>query len=463
MISVIIPCYNAVNVLRQSYDSLPSFDESPGGHALEILMADDGSTDGTGDLITTLSSQDKRIVPVINDWNMGVSATRNRTMKQATGDLIFFMDADDVLLPGALQTLVEQMTPDVDYVRGKHLLWNAEDDSRRANVGEERNFVEVLSITPQSYPQIMAAYSSWNALLRTSILRAQGITFPEELNIGEDRIFNFRYLMACRRISLLNSYTYLWRTAAPDGRQATQVLTKKAAPMFHSIREAIALLSSDWMTQNPAHRAWLATGMHIEMCNNMCTFSTEISNKNLPTEVLEDIQACITQLQPEWIQLEARSIKGRAELYVPLYEQLSLSLGQPPRDEVLRLYFKTLGGLRRAMAEERAAEVEAVVAAPLGLLQKVFEQARQCRSTEELKVEQTLLEQSQLLDPVYYRGQYADVAASGISEVAHFLAYGAAELRAPNEWFDTVAYFERHPNLIRAGMNPLVHYFMTAS
>ena len=90
MISVIVPVYNRKETLGRCVQSLRSqtYEE------LEIILVDDGSTDGSGALCTALSKEDVRI-RVIRKENGGVSSARNAGIEAAKGDYLMFADSDD--------------------------------------------------------------------------------------------------------------------------------------------------------------------------------------------------------------------------------------------------------------------------------------------------------------------------------------------------------------------------------
>lgn len=460
MISIIIPCFNAVLTLAEAIESLPPRSGQPSEVDLEIIIVDDGSSDGTDSLIRDLASKDSRIVPVINLKNHGVSFSRNVGLQKAKGDFVFFMDADDRLQPGALEYLLGFMTPDVDFVRGKHLLWDASLDSRKLNVAEEYSFSEIIAVPPSAFPQMMAFYSSWNSLFRRSLISKEKLKFKEGLAIGEDRLFNFEYLMACRKISLAGAYTYLWRRNDPKGGQATQVQTKEAAPMFSSIAAAVDLLSSVWLSKNPLHRSWLATQMLLELCNNMCAFSYQIERGQISAAASNCLTGSIQNMQPDWIRADKDSVKGYVDVYVPLYDYMAKHLGQEQVEgqDVIKGFLALLGKIRRDLSDAEQRKMAQSGSDGLVLLQRIFADSRKRRSSEVLANEYRTLSQSQLFDPAYYRAVYADVASSDIDPLTHFLEFGTAEMRNPNSWFKTRTYFERNAQLLVAGMNPLAHY-----
>jgi glycosyltransferase involved in cell wall biosynthesis len=113
LVSVIVPAFNAAqflgdavrSVLRQTWT------------AFELIIIDDGSTDDTGDIADRFASDDTRIA-VIHQPNRGLSAARNAGMETSTGEVICFLDSDDMFLPGKLQKQVEflELFPTCDLV-----------------------------------------------------------------------------------------------------------------------------------------------------------------------------------------------------------------------------------------------------------------------------------------------------------------------------------------------------------
>lgn len=99
-LSVIIPCYNAGSYLSQAVSSIRN---QQTGFPLntEIIVIDDGSTDGC---VEKLLGSDLKI---LHQNHQGASAARNYGMKEATGEYLLFLDADDVLVPDAVESLYQ--------------------------------------------------------------------------------------------------------------------------------------------------------------------------------------------------------------------------------------------------------------------------------------------------------------------------------------------------------------------
>ncbi len=112
-ISVIVPTFNRRHLVQRAAASV----RAQGPVRAELIVVDDGSTDGTGDHLT---ASDLALRYLVQE-RTGRSAARNRGMRASTGDYIVFLDSDDALLPGALATLsaVLDARADIDIVHGE--------------------------------------------------------------------------------------------------------------------------------------------------------------------------------------------------------------------------------------------------------------------------------------------------------------------------------------------------------
>ena len=90
LVSVIVPVYNVYPFLQEALDSVIGQTYT----RLEILLVDDGSTDGSGEICEAYAGKDPR-VRVIHQNNLGISAARNRALDTASGEILAFMDPDD--------------------------------------------------------------------------------------------------------------------------------------------------------------------------------------------------------------------------------------------------------------------------------------------------------------------------------------------------------------------------------
>lgn len=105
LVSVIIPVFNVAPYLAEALESVLSQTYKN----LEIIVVDDGSTDGSGAICDEYATRDQRIVLIHQD-NRGLSAARNVGLDHATGEVITFLDPDDAFHPAMVKTMLEGLT-----------------------------------------------------------------------------------------------------------------------------------------------------------------------------------------------------------------------------------------------------------------------------------------------------------------------------------------------------------------
>lgn len=110
--SIVIPVYNVRDYLSECVASVLKLRSE-----IEVLLIDDGSTDGSGALCDELAAKDVRI-RVIHQENGGLSAARNTGIRNSTGDYILFLDSDDFLDPDATEELLSCQSSGVDVLMG---------------------------------------------------------------------------------------------------------------------------------------------------------------------------------------------------------------------------------------------------------------------------------------------------------------------------------------------------------
>jgi glycosyltransferase involved in cell wall biosynthesis len=112
LVSVIVPCFNQAHFLRQAVDSAIA-QSYPN---VEVVVIDDGSTDGTWDVARSYGDR----VKLVQQQNSGLPAARNAGIAAASGEFIVLLDSDDVLLPECIESRmrVMQSDPEIGIVAG---------------------------------------------------------------------------------------------------------------------------------------------------------------------------------------------------------------------------------------------------------------------------------------------------------------------------------------------------------
>ena len=218
LVSVIVPAYNVESKIRRCLTSLCKQNYS----CLEIIVIDDGSTDGTAEEVRKAAKQDARI-RFITQKNKGVAAARNKGLEEAHGAYIAFCDGDDYVSPDYIGKLMEHRgKQDADWVIagfwkviGKNRYMFCEPYEGAVVSQKAREMFLKEWYKNQYIPTV------WGKLYCTEILRKHGITFPENREHGEDTIFNIRYSSVCKRIDFVKAPLYFYE-------ESGQSLTSKS-------------------------------------------------------------------------------------------------------------------------------------------------------------------------------------------------------------------------------------------
>lgn len=112
LVSVVIPVYNANGFLSGAIESI----QNQTYKNLEIIIVDDGSTDETPKILSSLAKKDKRIKILTNKRNLNIASSLNRGIKLAKGSYIARMDADDISLPNRIEKQIKYLLAHPDIV-----------------------------------------------------------------------------------------------------------------------------------------------------------------------------------------------------------------------------------------------------------------------------------------------------------------------------------------------------------
>ena len=205
LISVIVPVYNAAAFLDQCLESVVSQTY----RNLEILVVDDGSTDGSAALCDHWAERDERI-RVIHQPNGGHSAARNAALDAMTGYLVTMVDSDDVLHPEFVSTLLEVMSGNdadiavCDYVpfSGDALTFLTPSARRKECCYNQRE--AILAV----FYQNGLTHSPWARLFKASLF--EGLRFPLGI-IYEDLAIIYPLLKRCQRVVTIGNVLYGYR------------------------------------------------------------------------------------------------------------------------------------------------------------------------------------------------------------------------------------------------------------
>lgn len=217
LISVVIPAYNAGQTILRACESVLS-QSYPN---VELIVVNDGSRDNTGAILDALAEAHGNL-RCIHQANGGVCRARNAGLDAMTGDYLFFLDADDEIIPGALEQLYRiSAAHNCDIVAGPSVA-HRPDGTETPDVyenGKELTIWEGLEAFRNSLLDHPATYSVWGNLYRRQVVAS--VRFVEGKRIHEDSFFYFEVLNRELRMAVTNVHTvryYLTQGSASRAR-----------------------------------------------------------------------------------------------------------------------------------------------------------------------------------------------------------------------------------------------------
>lgn len=204
LLSIIIPVYQAAATLERCLRSILS--QAPAES--EILLVDDGSTDGSAALCDEWAARDSR-VRAFHRKNGGASAARNSGLQYAKGTYIQFVDSDDALLPGLYETVLPRLES------GCEVCVFACKNAGQATPNEAITPVENVALSDIPQKEIEryllstgVFFSPINKVFARSLWKKSEAIFPPELRVNEDAAFNYQLLAQCGSITMLPDAFY---------------------------------------------------------------------------------------------------------------------------------------------------------------------------------------------------------------------------------------------------------------
>ncbi len=225
MVSVVVAVYNAEKYLRQTITSI--LDQTY--REIEVIAVDDGSTDGSPEILHELERQDARLTVLQNhEESDGAAAARNLGVSRATGKYLMVLDADDFFEPdmiGKAVSRAENTGSDVVVFDGYRY-----DDKNRVDL--ERNSILCRDKLPKDKPVfapgengkdlfVMTIGAAWNVLFSMDLVRQHGLLF-KSFHHADDFEFVYLAFAHARRIAVLPERLMHYRVNH-SGSQAANV------------------------------------------------------------------------------------------------------------------------------------------------------------------------------------------------------------------------------------------------
>ena len=201
VISIIVPVYNVKDYLERCVASILCQTYKN----IEVILVDDGSTDGSGELAEEIAKRDER-VKVLRKKNGGVSSARNVGIENATGKYIGFVDGDDYIDPDMYEFLYNLIAANNADITCCGMI---KDDGKTVSVNSccsETEVYENYEALRLLAEEKVFAISACDKLFRCEIVK--GIKFNENISYGEDFLFCFAMFESCKKIAFCNKQCY---------------------------------------------------------------------------------------------------------------------------------------------------------------------------------------------------------------------------------------------------------------
>ncbi len=255
-ISIVLPVYNGANYIA---DTVKYIQKSTYEN-LEILLINDGSTDGSETVIRELMKTDHRLV-LYSKTNGGVVSARNFGVEKATGDFICFCDQDDIVMPETYQRLYEKMQSDGSDVAicssgrsvdGKLSVFDVMEDGTYTGTEIDENLLFPLLFNgfqvPYGKQNINRYPHIWTCMFRLSFWQRHAFRFRAYINFEDDLLMKVETLSKADKVSTISYVGYYWRVNLKSETYAHKYVSdigRKQQQALEDMRVSIQNRNSD--------------------------------------------------------------------------------------------------------------------------------------------------------------------------------------------------------------------------
>lgn len=205
-LSVVVPVYNVEEYLAECLDSLMRQEL----HDLEVIIVDDGSTDGSTRIARRYVREYRRI-RYVRQRNAGLSAARNAGAKLARGKYLAFLDSDDMVYPHSYSTMIDQLeSSGSDFALCSYSRYvGTQNRAPGAWISQAHSHL-MTGVTLAEYPAILVSQVAWNKVYRMDFWRANGFQFPVG-KLYEDQIVSTMAFARARAFDVIPNRLVQWR------------------------------------------------------------------------------------------------------------------------------------------------------------------------------------------------------------------------------------------------------------
>ncbi len=275
LVSIIVPIYNCEKYIEKNLLSLiqQTYQE------IEIILVNDGSTDGSEKKCKEYSKKDKRI-RYYYQKNSGVSSARNYGIKRSKGEYIVFVDADDSLKPDFVEVMIKKITSkDYDMVGCKMVRVNEKGET----------LYQFDSYEPKEYSSKSAMQSFflnklpigvWAKIFKKEFIK--DIQFDCHLSNNEDKLFLFECLKKGKQYSLIDYVGYLYLN---NENSASNIIKLKT---IEDMLYVAGKINDFAMEKYPKYANIPMVLCELEICRSLIVSKKDKKYKQKQKEIIKD-------------------------------------------------------------------------------------------------------------------------------------------------------------------------------
>lgn len=231
-LSIVIPAYNVEQYIGRCLDSI--FNQQIETDLLEVIVVNDGSKDGTEDIIKQYASQHPNLIYIPQE-NQGQSVARNTGLKRATGDLIWYVDSDDATTENSIQTIFSyfEKYPNADFLTFDRIHYDLSDGTNTyckswgGRKAPKDTYEKTLNGREANI--VLSASVPWFHVFKRVFLIRNNLFFTPNL-LNEDDELRMRLFFFAKEVRYIPFAHYVYSAMRPGSLTTeNQSFTKKSA------------------------------------------------------------------------------------------------------------------------------------------------------------------------------------------------------------------------------------------
>jgi glycosyltransferase involved in cell wall biosynthesis len=286
LVSIVVPVFNVASVLGRCLDSLRA--QSIGFDQLEVIAVDDGSCDGSGQLLDRFAAGRPNVTVIHQANSGGPGSPRNAGVAASRGEYVFFVDADDYLGGEAVARMYATATRNAaDIVLGKLV-----GVGRGAPRSPFRQNLECTDVVSSNVIYSIGAQK----MFRRAFLGEHGLRFAEGVRRGEDQLFVVQAYLLARVISVVADYDCYYLVCREDGQSATQQPID-AAELYPVVRRVLATIVSQ-LPDGPGRDRLLRRFYLVEVIGKVATPAFLELDRHVRRDLVDRAAAVVEEFLP---------------------------------------------------------------------------------------------------------------------------------------------------------------------